>query len=462
MKEALTIDSLLRSAQTTAVKSELLPSVSTGSEDAVSESFLKMLQKTIDSQSAVVKDTAGEYAEVTPEGELNPDPAVNKITAMESSEEARQNPLENQSEKSGKTVSDKEILASSVIAAAAMPKNLARFNEFLKEFAVKNPDKIGHLNEIVGSLREALVTGVITLDQAVGKLKNAADDFLSIFASLRNLNIGDLKSPLESSRMSENNAGLTEEAVKLKDKFMENFQEMFELSNYSGEVWISQVWPINQAASIFNGGGDRRVPYDPDRRSSDSALPDKEIQQWDDKFESEWSRAAKSVAADNHSSKSAAQNLNSLADFPAAVAPADESVPGGEDLFGNIAKVIQLNLDNQNQRISLELHPDILGEMKMKLSLDKDTLTARMIVQNDSIRSLLTERMDELKNALQQKGVALGKVEIAVFDKLSDDLLALNQSIERNFNLNPGAALDFMRTPYSQSVAIAPSSAWVV
>lgn len=84
-------------------------------------------------------------------------------------------------------------------------------------------------------------------------------------------------------------------------------------------------------------------------------------------------------------------------------------------------------LSGENQTISIQLKPDHLGEIRMELKIEPKgphdsapTLTAKIQVESDSVKSVIQERLGELKTTLEdQNGISIKKFEITSQPDLS-------------------------------------------
>jgi hypothetical protein len=75
---------------------------------------------------------------------------------------------------------------------------------------------------------------------------------------------------------------------------------------------------------------------------------------------------------------------------------------------------MELNLDRGNYQMSLELYPEHLGSLKMKVSLKGDTLNARFLVDNEAAQNLLLSHLEELRQTVSKYGISLADIKIAV------------------------------------------------
>jgi hypothetical protein len=112
--------------------------------------------------------------------------------------------------------------------------------------------------------------------------------------------------------------------------------------------------------------------------------------------------------------------------------------------------------------MNLELKPDHLGNVSLKLSLVGDKMNARFLVDNENVGALLVSRLQDLKAALAQHGVSPEKLEIAVRNRASQ---AVESSLARS-EFHPLNTLEPSFEPqivaYFQASDNLQSRAWIV
>ena len=69
--------------------------------------------------------------------------------------------------------------------------------------------------------------------------------------------------------------------------------------------------------------------------------------------------------------------------------------------------------DDKGEAI-LNLHPDIIGEVRIRVFLDGDRLSIRLLVSNEEARSFISDGLDTLRENLSQKGFNLGNVNVYI------------------------------------------------
>ena len=71
---------------------------------------------------------------------------------------------------------------------------------------------------------------------------------------------------------------------------------------------------------------------------------------------------------------------------------------------------------NGRAEIRLELKPEYLGKLLLRLSLENGTLNAKFLVENHQVRSLIENSMSQLKQSLADQGIAWQEASVDVGD----------------------------------------------
>ncbi len=84
----------------------------------------------------------------------------------------------------------------------------------------------------------------------------------------------------------------------------------------------------------------------------------------------------------------------------------------------------------------LQLRPPDLGNVRIRLTLDGDIMTARIVVATENVRSIVERQLDYLRTSLAEEGVKIGRFEVLVGQQY-DKQASGNASSEGDQNL-PG------------------------
>jgi flagellar hook-length control protein FliK len=64
--------------------------------------------------------------------------------------------------------------------------------------------------------------------------------------------------------------------------------------------------------------------------------------------------------------------------------------------------------------ISIQLSPEHLGKVRVSLEMKEDGMSARIAVENDSVRKQVESNLASLKDALKDQGIQLQGLEVSV------------------------------------------------
>lgn len=233
-------------------------------------------------------------------------------------------------------------------------------------------------------------------------------------------------------------------------------------SGLKGDIWVQQIWPLPETQSIFNGSMKIDVPYNPNRDMPE--LPDKkEIANWEQEFEAGWASArAENLPVPDSNQPYQAVSENAQQAHTGSKESAFETVPGGEKLFQELVNRVKMNLEQGNYRMSLELHPEYLGRLMMKVSLKGDELEARFLVQNEAVRNLMLAKLGELKESLMVKGLSVKDIKVEVLTRT--EVVPSSQSEYGAFpeEILSGISSDSPRIAYFHPEQTSLSNMWVV
>jgi hypothetical protein len=93
--------------------------------------------------------------------------------------------------------------------------------------------------------------------------------------------------------------------------------------------------------------------------------------------------------------------------------PEKEQVSNFFEKLDNLISERIVKGDDKGEAI-LNLHPDIIGEVRIRVFLDGDRLSIRLLVSNEEARSFISDGLDTLRENLSQKGFNLGNVNVYI------------------------------------------------
>jgi flagellar hook-length control protein FliK len=131
-------------------------------------------------------------------------------------------------------------------------------------------------------------------------------------------------------------------------------------------------------------------------------------------------RSPSDAARDPSSTQAAAAGAISAATAEhAAQSAANGSAPGSLQSRMQVIEQVASRLDAMRlsqgrQEVTLQLHPDHLGELRITIVADRDNLTARVVAQTAQARHAVEEGKDQLRSALEQKGYSLQSLDVSL------------------------------------------------
>lgn len=75
-----------------------------------------------------------------------------------------------------------------------------------------------------------------------------------------------------------------------------------------------------------------------------------------------------------------------------------------EAFFPKLVQNIQSVVQGERTEVRIQLKPDHLGELKIKLSLEQGIMKAEFVVENETVREVLASNLPQLHTALQDQG----------------------------------------------------------
>ncbi|NLW22283.1 MAG: flagellar hook-length control protein FliK [Tissierellia bacterium] len=102
-----------------------------------------------------------------------------------------------------------------------------------------------------------------------------------------------------------------------------------------------------------------------------------------------------------------------------------------KELFHQIVNKAKLILDENKQEIRIKLKPDILGELVLKMEIEKGAIIAKIAVDNYKTKELIEANLYQLKEDMKENGVEIKTFE--VFIGTNEDF---DGQRENKFNFN--------------------------
>ncbi len=109
---------------------------------------------------------------------------------------------------------------------------------------------------------------------------------------------------------------------------------------------------------------------------------------------------------------------------PAPAAPGMFQTPSGllmqeNQLLDQVARSINLQANGDRSQMTLRLHPEELGELRLELVMEKGGIKAHIQAQTAQVQEVLERHMPRLREAFAQQGLQLDDVEVSLDSRQS-------------------------------------------
>lgn len=80
-------------------------------------------------------------------------------------------------------------------------------------------------------------------------------------------------------------------------------------------------------------------------------------------------------------------------------------------------RLVQHDIKPGNQKITLTLSPDSLGELKMNLNLQGQKLSVEIVTENRTVRDAIVQHTDALKESLARQNITMESFDVTTGGK---------------------------------------------
>ncbi|MFW5799366.1 MAG: flagellar hook-length control protein FliK [Spirochaetota bacterium] len=85
-----------------------------------------------------------------------------------------------------------------------------------------------------------------------------------------------------------------------------------------------------------------------------------------------------------------------------------------KDIMTQLVRKAAINLKNDKSEIVIQLKPESLGKVKMKLSVSEGEITGKIIVESNEVKKIIQNNMNELIKSLEESGLSLDTLDISL------------------------------------------------
>lgn len=149
------------------------------------------------------------------------------------------------------------------------------------------------------------------------------------------------------------------------------------------------------------------------------------------------------------------ENYNTVQFSSTAVLQRDESITGSEiarlqeqahvqknEIINQVVEKARVILDGEKSEMIMELKPDSLGKLFLKVVTEHGMVTAKFIAESQQVKQILEANMQILKDSLEKQGMSIQGFSVSVGQDSSG---GFESSKDRDMNKNP----DVGRTGYN-------------
>ena len=86
----------------------------------------------------------------------------------------------------------------------------------------------------------------------------------------------------------------------------------------------------------------------------------------------------------------------------------------GENLIPKLVQRIESLVQGERSEVRIELKPEHLGELKIKLSMERGIMVAEFVVQNQAVGEVIASQLPQLQTALQGQGTLMADVSVSI------------------------------------------------
>lgn len=85
-----------------------------------------------------------------------------------------------------------------------------------------------------------------------------------------------------------------------------------------------------------------------------------------------------------------------------------------EQLISQMVEHIKINAKEESSEISLQLKPDHLGKLSLKIVTERGILTAQFMAESQMVKEIIESNFNQLKDVLQEQGLKIQNLEVSV------------------------------------------------
>ena len=84
------------------------------------------------------------------------------------------------------------------------------------------------------------------------------------------------------------------------------------------------------------------------------------------------------------------------------------------NILNQMNNKINFNAIKQGNKITMQLEPEFLGKIQMKVGVENGAVTAKILAESNQVKDLLNGNLIKLKSTLEQKGIEIDQFDVSV------------------------------------------------
>lgn len=118
---------------------------------------------------------------------------------------------------------------------------------------------------------------------------------------------------------------------------------------------------------------------------------------------------------------------------------------------------VEGEVDGENASLKMHLNPGRLGDLELKLELDRGVLTARFVAASEEVKAMIESALPDLRRHLADQGVSVNELSVLVGERQGEGAASDRQREGRPFAASPrpfgqGASLPYESAPRATQV----------
>lgn len=91
-----------------------------------------------------------------------------------------------------------------------------------------------------------------------------------------------------------------------------------------------------------------------------------------------------------------------------------KSLPNAREIITQIVQKAEFLVKNNLSELKIELKPEFLGRLTIRVMVEEGIVTARFITENQQVKHMLESNLNTLRNNLESQGIRVDRTEVAV------------------------------------------------